>query len=100
MKIVWAETAYRDLLAIRSYIAEDSEESAVAVVSRLIAAAASLAEMSNRGRQVIWRPDIRQLVVGSYLIFYRVAGEAVGIGRVLHGSRDVRAALRRFPRVP
>ncbi len=100
MRIVWAEMAYQDLLAIRSYIAKDSEESAVSVITGLIAAAESLAEMPNRGPQVLWRNDVRQFVVGRYLIFYRVAREAVGIGRVLHGSRDVRAALRRFPRVP
>jgi toxin ParE1/3/4 len=35
--------------------------------------------------------DIRHLVVGSYLTFYRVTSAGIDILRVLHGRRDITA---------
>ncbi|HEY4191768.1 MAG TPA: type II toxin-antitoxin system RelE/ParE family toxin [Mesorhizobium sp.] len=33
--------------------------------------------------------DVRSIVVGEYLTFYRVGAEAIEILRVLHGRRDI-----------
>lgn len=36
-------------------------------------------------------PDIRHLVMGQYIAFYRVSDDAVVILRVIHGRRDIAA---------
>jgi toxin ParE1/3/4 len=34
-------------------------------------------------------PDLRSLVVGSYVVFYRVTDQEVQIARVIHSARDL-----------
>lgn len=34
-------------------------------------------------------PDVRQCLVGFYLIFYRPVNDGIEVLRVLHGSRDI-----------
>ncbi|MET3593744.1 MULTISPECIES: type II toxin-antitoxin system RelE/ParE family toxin [Mesorhizobium] len=36
-------------------------------------------------------PGIRHLIVGEYLTFYRVGGDAIEVVRVLHGRRKIEA---------
>ncbi len=38
-------------------------------------------------------PDMRKWTVGNYLVFYRIDPDAVTIVRVLHGARDLPAAI-------
>lgn len=39
-------------------------------------------------------PGLRSVAVGNYVIVYRVEGSDVSILHVVHGRRDVRAAIR------
>lgn len=41
------------------------------------------------------RPGIRSFPVGKYIVFYRLEGEDVLIQRVVRGSRDLAALLRK-----
>ncbi len=50
----------------------------------------SLFDMPERGSlRDDLLPNVRVLVEGKYLIFYRVNGKAVEVLRVLHGARDL-----------
>lgn len=90
MRVAILPSADRDLNAIYDWIAEDDAEAAARHVRRLAAAALSLRDFPMRGMA---RPEIgagaRSLIVGRYLVLYRVSGERVEIVRFVHGAREV-----------
>ncbi len=90
MRVAILPSADRDLDAIYDWIAEDDAEAAARHVRRLTAAALSLRDFPLRGMA---RPEIgagaRSLVVGRYLVLYRVSSARVEIVRFVHGARDV-----------
>jgi toxin ParE1/3/4 len=49
----------------------------------------------GRSRAEDLRPGLRSFAVGAYVIIYRVESADVLILRVMHGSRDLPAMLRR-----
>lgn len=89
-RVVWTEGALRDLDSSISFIAEDSLESAFRLLERVLDAALSLDELSERGRVVPERadPDTRELLVGPFRLLYHVGESDVGILGVLHQRRD------------
>lgn len=42
------------------------------------------------------RPGLRCCVAGRFVVFYRRLGDGIQVLRVLHGSRDVEAIMRRY----
>lgn len=93
-KLHLAPEAQNDLDEIRSYIAEDLEnpqaaQSTVGGIMKNVrllmdhaligAPLSSIAEVDS---------DYRFLVIGNYMVFYRVNGADVFIDRVLYGRRD------------
>ena len=92
--VIWAEPAARDLEDIISFIAAESPINARKVLDRLRRRAASLDELSARGRFVpelreYGLRNIRELVVGPYRLLYRIAGEQVVVLALLDGRRDL-----------
>jgi len=89
-----SENARRDLIGIWGYIADDSEEAADSVVSALYDQFDLLGKSIFLGRR---RDDLlpgyRSVTAQDYVILYRVVGEDVEITRVIHGRRDIDAAL-------
>ena len=83
-----------DLDEIWLYIATDNQGAANRVLQRLYRAEDRLGEFPEIGQA---RPDIaptlRHWPVGSYLILYRIEPDCVRIVRVIHGARDLPAAL-------
>jgi plasmid stabilization system protein ParE len=74
MKVEWTAPAVDDVLAIKSYLARDSDVYAERFAERIIEAAESLASLPRRGRAV---PEangdtIRELIFGNYRIIYRL----------------------------
>jgi len=60
-------------------------------------AARSLRQFARRGR-VVWEendPNIRELLVQSYRLIYRLKGNDVEIINFIHGARDLAAILRK-----
>ena len=55
--------------------------------------------------KVVWTepaveaPDLRELIVGSYRLMYRVRRERVDILAVVHGSRDLGSGLPPWERL-
>ena len=90
-EVVWSLLAAADLESIVEHIYRDSEFYAAAVARELVAAARSLATLSERGRVVSEYGDagIRELIVRRYRLIYRVASGRVEVVRIIHGARQL-----------
>ena len=89
-RVVWSEGASRELNEATEYIAEESLKSAIDVLERLLEAAASLADLSERGRVVPERDDedVRELLVDPYRLIYTLRESEIVILGVVHQRRD------------
>ena len=89
-EVVWAESARDALDDVITYIAQDSRQAAVDVLEAAMEAAASLAELSERGRLVPETndPAIREIFVFRYRLMYRIEDERVVVVAFVHGARD------------
>jgi toxin ParE1/3/4 len=87
-----------DLQGFRDYIRRDAPEARDRILVELLDAIGSLNELPDRGPQPrdlrLRRLDYRFVVVGRYLIFYKVLGSEVRVFRVLHGKRAYQDLLR------
>ncbi|MBH0199876.1 MAG: type II toxin-antitoxin system RelE/ParE family toxin [Nitrospira sp.] len=90
-RIEWTEPAVSDLDNIHDYIARDSAEYADVFVERLVLAAERLHSFPSSGRVVPEAKDqrVREVLVESYRIIYRVKLTKVQILTVVHGARDL-----------
>ena len=85
-RIIWSPGAVDDLRNIRDYIEQFNPSAASGFAAKLVAAAESLADFSERGRPV----DAKRrelLVVWPYIIRYRIETEQVVILRIRHGAQ-------------
>jgi toxin ParE1/3/4 len=91
-RVIWTETAWTDLENIADYIARDSPYYAAALVRQIRDRARSLNRLAMRGHVVPELEDkqIRELVIGSYRMIYRVEKSRVAVLAVVHGARDLR----------
>jgi len=87
--VTWSPQSVRDLEAIHAYISEESTRYADLVVGRLVAAVERLQAFPESGRTMPERvdPSIRELIVGSYRVVYRLRPGLVEIATVFRGSR-------------
>jgi toxin ParE1/3/4 len=97
-EVRWTRTAQRDLDAIVGWISEDSVDYALAVLDRLEARAATLAQQPERGRIVpeLRTADVhhyRELIERPWRLVYRIEADAVLVMAVLDGRRDLRSLL-------
>ncbi|HEX3000043.1 MAG TPA: type II toxin-antitoxin system RelE/ParE family toxin [Armatimonadota bacterium] len=90
-EVRWTEAAWSDLADIVAYIAADSPANAAAFAQQLLAAAASLQELSQRGRIVpeTGRPDIRELLIKHYRLIYHLTTTTIDILALVHGMRKL-----------
>ncbi len=80
----------RDLHRIRDFIARDNPHAAVTFCQTLLDHAERLSQFPERGGRIAERLGARFLVVGPYLIIYRI-DETRSLVRVLrfwHGARE------------
>ena len=89
MRVVWSEGALQHLAAIYQTIAQNSPVYAEGVVDRIWHRSGQLAAFPDSGREVpeYKRPDIRELIQGSYRVIYRRGADAVEVLAVIHGAR-------------
>jgi plasmid stabilization system protein ParE len=89
MRVVWSPLAIERAAEAASYIARDNPTTARRWVDGLFAAVAGLSGMPERGRRVreLSRPDVRELLFGSYRVVYRVESRRVAILTVRHLRR-------------
>ena len=90
-QVALSPSARRDLRDIVRYISLDSPERAVAFGRLLLSSTKRLAEFPEMGRMVpeFDDPSIREIVVRSYRVIYRVDhGDCrVDVARFWHGAR-------------
>jgi addiction module RelE/StbE family toxin len=90
-RLEWTEPAVADLENIQNYIARDSAEYADALIERLILSVDRLESFPESGRRVPESrdPKIRELLVESYRVIYRLKKGRVQILAVAHGARNL-----------
>lgn len=88
-QVNWLPDAIDDVDAIAAYIAVDSPAHAAAVVARMLASANELALLPLSYRRVPeWNDDaVRQRMVYSYRLVFRIRGEVIEVLAVIHGAR-------------
>ena len=95
MNVRFSKEAENDLLGIGDYIAKESPLRALEFIRSLRVSAAQIAE-TPFAYPIVSRFShlgIRRRVFRNYLILYRVDSDRVLIIRILHGARDIDAAL-------
>lgn len=88
-RLVWTEEAVEDLQAIRDYVARDSVRYSTLVMERIVESAERIAVFPESGRVVpeLGRQEIREVIVGSYRVVYRLHEGATQILTVFRASR-------------
>lgn len=90
-RVGWTPQALADLQAAYEFVARDSIRYAEALTDRLFDAVGRLELFPLSGRVVpeIGREDIRELIVGTYRVVYRVSDDEVEILTVTHAARPL-----------
>jgi plasmid stabilization system protein ParE len=94
----WSRAALADLDEIEAYIASQSPLNAQRVIERVFAAADKLRDFPFSARMVPeWQdPQIRETLVHSYRVIYRVGNATMEVVAVFHGKRMLSAIADRF----
>lgn len=89
-RVVWAPRAQAALDEAIEFVAQESPAGALRILEQALAAADSLASLSERGRIVPERndPALREIFVFRYRLLYEVYPDLVRIVGFLHGARD------------
>jgi len=99
VKIIWTNRSLTDLMEIGDYISRDSIQYARLTLERIIGAAAFLEINPLIGRKVpeINEASIRELIVGSYRLIYKVVKQPhIYILTVHHSARLLKkSAIKR-----
>lgn len=87
--IVWTRRALADLQAIDAYVADDNPAAAERWVHMLIDKAEAAARWPQSGRIVpeMARPDIREVLLRTYRIVYRLRSTGIEILTLFEGHR-------------
>jgi toxin ParE1/3/4 len=90
LRIRWTEHASKNALGIFDYIAAQSPAYAESVYERILARPSQLEHFPESGSIVpeYHRPDIRELLVYSFRLIYRIENDEVRVLTVIHGSRQ------------
>ena len=89
MKLIFSKAALNDLVRLREFIAEESPEAASRVASRLVGAIKKLTETPQIGRPIDSLPgEVRELILGKYVVRYQVSTNSLAILRIWHGKED------------
>jgi toxin ParE1/3/4 len=90
LPVVRTPRAQQDFEAIVECLDEHSPPAAHRFATAVADKCCPLASFPRMGRaRDELYPGLRSLVVGNYLVFYRVTATAVEILRILHGARDL-----------
>jgi toxin ParE1/3/4 len=86
-RIIRTRIAREDVLEIWRYIANDNPVAADKLIRRLDEKVNLLAAQPGIGSsQEKYRPSLRCLPVGNYLIFYEPISDGIRVLRILHGA--------------
>ena len=90
-RVGWSRRALNDLEGIADYIAADSPAYAGNVVKKIVAHTRMLDQFPRSGRKVPEFDDenVREFIVYSYRIIYRLLEDEVTIVAIVHGRRNL-----------
>ena len=94
MKLAFSREARDDLVRLRAFVAAHDPSAAQRVARRLIRGIERLIRFPRLGRRVIAAPgelapeEIRDWLVGDYVVRYLIAGDRVIVLRVWHGKEQ------------
>ena len=90
-RVRWTQSALNDLDNICEYIARDSQFYVAAFVNKIKLASRSLSKMSSRTRTVpeTQNTNIRELLIGSFRLMFRLQGNEVQIIAILHQAQNL-----------
>ncbi len=90
MRVVYSQTALRELDEILTYIRHRSPQGARRVEARFRQVIEQIAERPESAELVAGAPGARcaPLIRYPYVIYYEVIGDGVTLLRILHGQRD------------
>jgi toxin ParE1/3/4 len=88
-EVRWTPQAADDLESITEFISQDSPHYACLFATDVVEAVEQVANFPNLGRIVPERNDplIREILLGSYHIVYRLRAELVELLTIHHGAR-------------
>ena len=89
LEVIWSPEAVEDLESVAQYIARDSAFYAGAVVEKTIVTARTLPQFPRLGRIVpeIGEESLRERLVYSYRLIYRIGERSILVVAVIHGKR-------------
>jgi toxin ParE1/3/4 len=89
VEVKWTSKAARDMKSIVEFIAKDSRSHARLLVIGAAQAADRIAEFPRSGRMVpeLGDPAVREIILGSYRIVYRLNAKQAEVLTVHHGAR-------------
>jgi addiction module RelE/StbE family toxin len=89
VRVSWTPQAADDLEAICLFIARDTPQIAATFADRVVTATDRLECHPRMGRVVpeLGLEDLREILVGSYRVIYRVRDDEVHLLTVHHGAR-------------
>jgi addiction module RelE/StbE family toxin len=92
MRLEWSPQARSDLEAIEDYIARDDPRAAAAWTERLIERAEKATATPRGGRMVPeWKdPEIREVLLRTYRIIYRIEADCLRILTVFEGHKRLK----------
>lgn len=88
-RVVWSLEALEDMDAIAAYISRDSASYTATLVQKILDSTSKLSKFPFSGSIVpeFGQDTIREHLAYSYRIIYKIQGETVTIGAVIHGKR-------------
>jgi addiction module RelE/StbE family toxin len=91
VKVVWTDTAKRNLRTIHDYIAQNSPAYAKRMVDRLTSRSKQIAAFPLSGRVVpeFEAKQIREVLERPYRIIYHIQSDHIDVIVVLHMSRTI-----------
>lgn len=98
LRLAWSPEAVEDIESIASYIERDSPWYAKAVASKIVEIAETIPEFPELGRVVpeLGDASIRERLLHSYRIIYRIETGRILVAAVIHGSRLLQPFVQRI----
>ncbi len=98
MKVEFSPGAQDDLNRISEHIAMDNPMAAERFVTDVERLSTTLRTFPDRGSHLEGWHGTRRLLLGKYLILYRVGSDTIEILRILHAAMDIDTVLARDDR--
>lgn len=86
MKLLFTQTATRDLMRLHDFIAKENPSAAKRYSQQLIKQINSLLEQPQQGKALQAEPSVRQLIARDYIVRYQQKNSNLIILKIWHGK--------------